>query len=50
MDPADTVTGVVSGIGRWFSDIGRSVVSDDPYQENVLKTALGYAAAKRQFA
>lgn len=48
--PIDTVSGTVSGIGRWFSDVGRSITSDDPYQENALKTAVGYAAAKRQFA
>ncbi len=48
--PVATVKGTVSGIGRWFSDVGRSIVSDDPHQENVLKTALGYATVKRQFA
>ena len=48
--PIDTTTNMASGIGRWFSDIGRSVTSDDPYQENVLKTAVGYAVVKRQFA
>lgn len=48
--PVDTVTGTVTGIGRWFSDVGRSLTSDDPHQENVMKTALGYGAAKRKFA
>ena len=50
VEPVDTVTNTVSGIGRWFSDIGRSLVSDDPYQDNALKTAFGYASVKRQFA
>jgi hypothetical protein len=49
-DPVATTTGAVSGIGRWFGDVGRSISSDDPYQANVLKTASGYASAKRQLA
>jgi hypothetical protein len=48
--PVKTVTGTVTGIGRWFSDVGRAVVSSDPYQEGAVKTAIGYAAAKRNFA
>jgi hypothetical protein len=48
--PVQTVKGTVTGIGRWFSDVGRSITSKDPYQDNVLKTAVGYAAAKRKFA
>ena len=48
--PVKTVTGTVTGIGRWFSDVGRAVVSSDPHQEGAVKTAIGYAAAKRKFA
>jgi hypothetical protein len=48
--PVDTVSGVATGIGHWVSDVGRSIVSDDPHQPGVLSTALGYAAAKRHFA
>jgi hypothetical protein len=48
--PVETVSGVATGIGRWFSDVGRSIVSDDPHQANVLSTAIGYAAQKRRFA
>jgi len=48
--PIETTTGVVSGVGRWFSDVGRSVVSDDPHQAGVLKTATGQATTRRQFA
>jgi hypothetical protein len=48
--PVDTVSGVATGVGHWFSDVGRSIVSDDPHQPGVLSTALGYAAAKRHFA
>lgn len=49
-EPVETVSGTVTGIGRWFSDVGRSVVSSDPHQEGALKTAVGHAPAKRQFA
>lgn len=49
-EPVETVSNVAGGIGNWFSDVTRSVVSDDPYQDNVLKTAFGYSATKRQFA
>jgi hypothetical protein len=48
--PVDTVSGIATGVGRWFSDVKRSVSSDDPHQENALKTALGYSSVKRKFA
>ena len=49
-EPVDTVKKIGTGIGRWFSDVGTSIVSKDPNQPNVAKTALGQAAAKRMFA
>jgi hypothetical protein len=49
-EPVETAKGVATGVGRWFSDVGRSIVSDDPHQENVLKTAIGYAGMKRKYA
>ena len=48
--PLKTVSGTVTGVGRWFSDVGRAAVSKDPYQEGVLKTAVGHAPVKRKFA
>ena len=48
--PIDTTKNVVSGIGKFFGDVGRAALSDDPYQEGVLKTAIGYAPVKRKFA
>jgi hypothetical protein len=48
--PVDTVSGVASGVGSWFEDIGNAITSDDPHQENALSAAIGYAAAKRKFA
>ncbi len=48
--PIETTTGAVKGIGRWLGNVGRSVTSSDPHQENVLKTALGHDAVKRAYA
>ena len=48
--PVSTLGKVGRGIGSFFSDVGYSIVSDDPNQENVAKTALGFATAKRMFA
>jgi len=48
--PVETGRGIVKGTGRFLSNVGRSIVSDDPYQDNALKVSLGYDAAKRQFA
>ncbi len=48
--PIQTTKGIIKGTGRFFSNVGRSIVSDDPHQDNVLKVALGYDAAKRAFA
>jgi hypothetical protein len=50
ISPIDTTKNMVSGVGRWFSDVGRAAVSSDPYQEGVIKTAVGHAAVPRQFA
>ena len=48
--PVDTTTGIVKGAGKFLSNVGRSIVSDDPYQDNALKVALGYDATKRGYA
>ncbi len=48
--PVETSKGAVKGMGRWMSNVGRSVTSKDPHQENVMSTALGYDAAKRGYA
>lgn len=49
-DPVGAVKGAATGIGRWMSDIGRSIASNDPNQAGVAETALGQAAAKRAYA
>jgi hypothetical protein len=49
-EPVDTMKQIGRGLGGFLSDVGYAIVSDDPNQENVAKTALGFAAAKRQFA
>lgn len=48
--PVETTKSVVKGTGRFFSNIGRSIFSDDPHQVNVVGAALGYDTAKRAFA
>ncbi len=48
--PVDTTKNIVKGTGKFFSNLGRSIVSDDPYQDNALKVALGYDATKRGYA
>jgi hypothetical protein len=48
--PIETSKDIARGTGVFLSSVGRSIVSSDPYQDNVVKVALGYDAAKRQFA
>ena len=48
--PVDTLKGTARGLGGFLADVGSSVVSDDPSQDNVAKTGLGQSAAKRNFA
>lgn len=48
--PVDTLKSAANGVGRWFSDVGRAIASDDPHQANVAKTVLGQSTAKRAFA
>jgi hypothetical protein len=48
--PIDTTKSIFTGTGQFLSNLGRSVVSRDPHQDNVLKTALGYDASKRGYA
>lgn len=48
--PVETSKGAVKGVGRWLGNIGRSVTSDDPNQDNALKTLLGHDAVKRGYA
>ena len=48
--PVDTLKDTARGLGGFFADVGYSIVSDDPSQDNVAKTGLGQSAAKRSFA
>jgi len=48
--PVKTVTNVVKGTGSFVSNLGRSIFSSDPHQDNVVKVALGYDATKRKYA
>ena len=49
--PVSTIKGIGSGIGTMFSSVGHSLFGGaSDQEEGVLKTALGFAAAKRKFA
>ena len=48
--PVKTVGNVVKGTGSFLSNVGRSLFSSDPHQDNVVKVALGYDATKRKYA
>lgn len=49
--PVETAKGIVSGVGTLFKGIGHSLFGGASEQEEgVLKTALGFDAAKRKFA
>ena len=49
-EPVDTAKDAARGVGRWLGNVGGAITSDDPHQDNVLKTAVGYDAAKRGYA
>jgi hypothetical protein len=48
--PVDGTKNLFKGTGQFVSNLGASIFSDDPDQDNVIKTALGYDVAKRKFA
>ena len=49
--PVSTIKGIGSGIGSMFGNVSHSLFGGTSDQEEgVLKTALGFAAAKRKFA
>jgi hypothetical protein len=48
--PVETSKGAVKGVGRWLGNVGRSVTSKDPHQDNALKTLIGHDAVKRGYA
>ena len=48
--PIDTTKKATKGLGRWLGNVGRSVSSDDPHQDNAVKTLLGHDATKRAYA
>ena len=48
--PIESSKNIVKGTGSFISNVGRSIFSRDPHQDNVLKVALGYDTLKRKFA
>jgi hypothetical protein len=49
-EPVATTKGAVKGIGRWLGNVGSSITSDDPHQDNAGETLIGYDAVKRGYA
>jgi hypothetical protein len=49
-DPGGTLSGVASGIGRFFSNVSSAATSDSPYQGSLVNSALGQASYKRAYA
>ena len=49
-EPVETGKSAAKGVGQLFSNIGRSIVSDDPDQDNPASVLVGYDVAKRKFA
>jgi hypothetical protein len=50
-NPVGTVSGIASGIGRFFSNIGSAVTGGgSPYKDNIANSLLGQASYKREYA
>lgn len=49
-DPAQTVKGVGTGVGNFFTKAGAGITSVGPDKDKLLKAALGQAAFRREFA
>ena len=49
-EPVDTTKNAAKGVGRWLRNVGNSITSDDPHQDNALETITGYDVAKRTYA
>jgi hypothetical protein len=48
--PVDTVSGIATGVGRFFSNVGSSVTSSTPHKDSVVNSLSGQATYKREFA
>ena len=49
-EPVETTKNAAKGVGRWLRNVGNSITSDDPHQDNALETITGYDVAKRTYA
>jgi hypothetical protein len=49
-NPDETVSEVANGIGRFFSNAGDAITSDNPYQGSAASSILGQTSYKRQYA
>ena len=51
LHPVDTLSGVGTGIGKWFSQIGHTIYGDpSEMEEGTLKAVFGFDGIKRKFA
>ena len=51
LHPLDTLSGVGTGIGKWFSQIGHTIYGDpSEMEEGTLKVIFGFDGMKRKFA
>ena len=51
LEPLDTLSGVGSGIGKWFSQIGHTIYGDpSEMEEGTLKVVFGFDQMKRNLA
>ncbi len=49
-EPVETTKNAARGVGRWLRNVGSSITSEDPHQDNALETITGYDAVKRAYA
>ncbi len=49
-NPGDTVSGIATGIGSFFSRVSSSVSDSGPHKDNVVNSVSGQASYKREFA
>jgi len=49
-NPVGSVSGVASGIGRFFSNVSSSITGSSPYKDSIANSVLGQASYKREFA
>jgi hypothetical protein len=49
-NPVDTVSGIATGIGSFFSKVGSAITTTSPHKDNIVNSLSGQASYKREFA